>query len=86
MDARVAFISAMVAGDEYIYSYWRCTVCGFYALETYIDRAMGSEDITVDKSISPAEGDAIVEAIKRCPDVRDEGCSCDTHKSIRGDK
>lgn len=83
---REAFISVEINADEYIYSYWRCKICGFYALETYIDRASGSEDITVDKSITPADGRAIVEAITRCPDVRDEGCSCDTHKSIRGDK
>jgi hypothetical protein len=84
--ARDGFISVEMASDEYIYSYWRCKVCGFYALETYIDRASGSEDITVDAAITPAEGDAIIEAIKRCPDVRDEGCACDTHKSLRGDK
>ena len=81
---REAFISVDVAGDEYIYSYWRCKVCGFYALETYRDRSMGSADITVDDSITPDEGRAIVEAIKQCPDPRDEDCTCDTHQSMKG--
>ena len=79
---REAFICVLVAGDEYIYSYWRCSACGFYTLETYRDRFMGSEDISVDAPIDPDEGKATVDFIRQCPEPNNKHCRCHVHEQF----
>lgn len=80
--ARKAFICMEVMGDEYIYSYWQCDACGFYTLETFRDRIMGTEIITKGGPIDREEGDAVVARIKQCPDPGNKRCMCRTHRSM----
>lgn len=81
---RDAFIAVEIAGDEYIFSYWRCDACGYYTLETYHGRFSGSEEITAGDPIPANEGDAIVALIEQCPTPSNKRCSCPVHQKIVG--
>jgi len=84
--ARDAFICVEKAGDEYIYSYWRCDSCGFYTCETYHDRFMGSESVTIDPPIDSAEGTQILTLIRQCPKPNDKRCGCPVHRKMSGEQ
>jgi hypothetical protein len=82
MNSRIAFICLDIAGDERIESYWFCKACGFYTLESYRDRFMGSTIVTIDDPIEQADGEAIVATLKACPDPNNKRCSCSVHQSM----
>lgn len=81
---RAAVICMEITGDEHIDSYWQCTSCGFYTKETYHDSFMGSSNVTLHGPIDTEKGDAIIAAIKKCPDPSNKRCKCDSHRSLSG--
>ena len=80
MGSRVAFICYDVAGEERIDSYWRCSGCKCYTVETYYDSFTGPAGTGVGNFIGSEGGDEIVESIKVCPDPADKHCRCDAHR------
>jgi hypothetical protein len=61
-----AGISILVMGDEYIYSYWFCETCDMYTVESYHDRFMGDDEVTLLPPVSKEVGDRCVELVRAC--------------------
>lgn len=80
-DTPRAGISIFVMGDEYIYTYVRCSSCGEYTVEAYHDRFMGEDDVTT-FTVSRETGEKAIELIKACPAPYDKWCECDSHKAL----
>ncbi len=78
----VGGISILVMGDEYIYSYFLCTICDEYTAESYHDRFFGDPSIGHVTGISREEGDRIATAITTCPKPSNKFCECPSHKAL----
>lgn len=81
-EKRAAGIAILVMGDEYIYSYWYCTKCKLYSIESYHDRFMGEDSITFMGPFPKEVGDRCVALVKKCPDPMDKHCDCESHKAL----
>jgi len=81
-DGPQAGISISVMGDEYIYSYWRCDACGFYTVESYLDRFMGDSEVTFLPPIPQAVGEHCVALARQCPTPYDKTCECPAHRAL----
>lgn len=81
---RVASFSGSIMGDEQIDSYYFCGRCGVYTVETYFDRFLGEEEVSVQGPVSKAEGDEKVSLIQECPRPWDKKCRCKAHCSYFG--
>jgi hypothetical protein len=81
-DRPVAAIAVEVAGDEYIESFFFCAACGVYTQETYCDRFLGEETVSVSGPIAAQRGDALVELIRGCPDPMNKKCTCEVHRKF----
>lgn len=77
-----AAISILVAGDEYIYSYYSCEACGSYTVEAFHDRFMGESDTHFLPPIAREEGDRAVALIDACPSPGDKFCDCPSHLAL----
>jgi hypothetical protein len=75
-------IAVSVMGDEYIYTYWHCADCTLYAVESYHDRFMGEDEVTVLAPVSKEVGDRAIELIRACPDPQDKNCDCPSHRAM----
>ena len=79
---KIASISILVMGDEYIYSYFSCDGCGMYTAERYHDRFIGDSSIGVVGPIPKDEGEHIIALIAACESPNNKHCSCDSHKAL----
>jgi hypothetical protein len=77
-----AGISILVMGDEYIYSYWFCEACDKYTVESYHDRFMGDDEVTLLPPVSKEVGDRCVELVRACREPFDKHCECASHKKL----
>jgi len=76
-----AGISISAMGDEYTYSYFYCSSCLCYTVETYYDRFLGESEISF-FSVDKETGDRAVGLIKACPDPFDKNCNCPSHQAM----
>ena len=79
---QIASIAMLVMGDEYIYSYFRCSACEMYSAERYHDRFMGGTNISVMPPIGKEDGEKIIALIQDCPDPKSKFCECDSHEAL----
>jgi len=77
-----AAIAISVMGDEYIYSYWYCRTCDVYTVESYHDRFLGEDEISVLGPYSRDVGDRCVELVRGCPRPYDKNCDCPSHRAL----
>jgi len=71
-------------GDEYIYSYWACELCGCYTVESYHDRFLGDDEVTVLPPIEREVGERCVALCAACPTPFDKNCECPSHRALYG--
>ena len=83
-DGHIASMSGSVMGDEYIDSYYFCTVCNVFTVEHYRDSFTGGDRATITGPIKKADGDERVALIKKCSDPMDKKCRCEAHKEYFG--
>jgi len=76
----VASISGSIMGDEYIESYFLCSLCQTYTVEVCHDRFLGEEEIFFKGPLSRAKGDANVALIRRCDEPWNKKCRCSAHQ------
>jgi hypothetical protein len=76
-----AAIAIFVMGDEYLYSYFAC-VCGAYTVESYHDRFLGEDEVTVLGPFPRAVGEEAVALIRACPAPMDKHCDCASHRAL----
>jgi hypothetical protein len=81
-DCPAGVIAVEALGDEYIESFFFCDTCGVYTQETYCDRFLGEETVSVSGSIAKGAGDALVELIRKCSDPMNKKCSCEAHREF----
>lgn len=79
---RIASIAILAMGDEYVYSYFRCSACEMYTIEQYHDHFTGDDDVSVAGPISREAGEQIVELIRQCPDPQSKNCDCSSHRAL----
>ena len=80
----VASISGGIMGDEYIESFYFCSVCQVYTVEIYRDRFLGEEEISSRGPVPKSEGEAQIELIRQCSRPWDKKCRCEAHRSYFG--
>lgn len=79
-----AAIAVFAAGDEVIYSYWRCPRCGAWTGEAWHDRFLGDSDAHCFGPLTPDLGQRCVALVARCPAPQDKLCGCPSHQALRG--
>ena len=79
---QIASIAMLVMGDEYIYSYFRCSACEMYTAERYYDRFMGGTDISLMLPFEKEQGEKIIALIRDCPEPNSKFCECDSHQAL----
>jgi hypothetical protein len=80
----IASMSGSIMGDEHIESWFYCNRCGVYTVETYHDRFLGEDEITVRGPIPKEKGDAQVKLIRKCGRPSDKRCRCKAHREYFG--
>lgn len=78
----LAAISILVAGDEYIYSYFQCSACGGYSVEGFHDAFMGDSEAWRLPPITPEVGERCVALARACPDPGNKHCRCASHQAL----
>ncbi len=81
----IASISGSILGDECTDVYYLCPVCGVYSVESCRDDFTGIETSSVKGPLTKAEGDALVEIIRRCAEPWDKKCRCEAHRRYFND-
>jgi hypothetical protein len=79
---RKAAISIYVMGDEYIYSYWQCSGCAQWTIESFRDEFIGGNTITIMGPFPPPVGARCVALIEACPEPMSKLCECPSHKAL----
>ena len=83
-EGAVASISGGIMGDEYIESFYFCSVCQVYTVEIYHDRFLGEEEISIRGPVPKSEGESQIKLIKQCSRPWDKKCRCEAHRSYFG--
>jgi hypothetical protein len=82
---RAAAISGSIMGDEHTDAYFLCPVCDAYTVATWRDNFTGVESEDVSGPLPRADGDRLVELIRRCRDPWDKKCGCVAHRRYFND-
>jgi hypothetical protein len=77
-----AAIAVFVAGDEVIFSYWRCAACGAFSVEAWHDRFLGDADAHWIGPVAPALGERCLALVAACPSPQDKLCGCPSHRAL----
>jgi hypothetical protein len=76
-----AAIAIFVMGDEYLYSYFACG-CGACTVESYHDRFLGEDEVSVLGPFPREVGERAVALIRACPSPMDKLCDCRSHQAL----
>jgi DNA-directed RNA polymerase subunit RPC12/RpoP len=83
---RIASISGSFMGDEHIETYYLCSECGRYTVESYRDSFTLGESEHPMGALSKEEGDERVALIRQCPRPWSKRCRCDAHRQYFDDR
>jgi hypothetical protein len=76
---RVASMSGSIMGDEYTDTYYFCSTCGVYTIQSWYEPFLGEESSSSRGPVSREEGDSSVKLIRNCPQPWDKKCRCEAH-------
>lgn len=83
--ARACSIAGSLFGNEHIDTLYRCSHCGCYTIERYVDHFDGEETAAPDGPLTKERGEELVALIQRCERPYDKNCRCRAHREYFGD-